>query len=349
MLSENCCICDEKINKTNHSLIHCPYCSFEACRSCCETFVLDKTTAICMNTNCGKEWTRKQIVQLFTKLASGAKGKLLIPLIEGVQKIANKFINTKFGQLLKKLGSGIITTITSLISNLTTKLISMLNSIAKQFPKLTSWCKQIINIISNISSAIRKFVGIIWQSLKVLWQIISAPGKSASWIVQKLMPGSVVVKGAFGTGAKVYVNLLGINYTIMPEIEKLINPAVQDPMETLAANMETAIRGNIMGLPKTGNIIHCYVKDANGKYTHKGQYEIFYVPVTVSDSTTLQPCVITMHTDTKEGNWIKIDMTKDIAAYNNKDYDGLSYWADARQLKQLNKNSLSKYIIKNKK
>lgn len=67
MLSENCVICAENINKSNHSLIKCPYCSFEACRSCCETFVLDKTTAICMNIECGKEWTRKQIVNIFTK------------------------------------------------------------------------------------------------------------------------------------------------------------------------------------------------------------------------------------------------------------------------------------------
>ena len=75
MSSENCCICDEKINKTNHSLIQCPYCSFEACRSCCETFVLDKTITMCMNTTCGKEWTRKQIVQLFTKTFVNDKWK----------------------------------------------------------------------------------------------------------------------------------------------------------------------------------------------------------------------------------------------------------------------------------
>lgn len=75
MLSENCVICAENINKSNHSLIHCPYCSFKACRSCCETFILDKTTAICMNYSCGKEWTRKQLVQLFTKTFVNDKWK----------------------------------------------------------------------------------------------------------------------------------------------------------------------------------------------------------------------------------------------------------------------------------
>ena len=75
MSSENCCICDENINKTNHSLIKCPYCSFEACRVCCETFVLDKSIAMCMNTACGKEWTRKQIINIFTKTFVSDKWK----------------------------------------------------------------------------------------------------------------------------------------------------------------------------------------------------------------------------------------------------------------------------------
>jgi hypothetical protein len=75
MSSDNCCICDEKINKSNHSLIICPFCSFNACRSCCEIFVLDKTTAMCMNINCGKEWSRKQIVNAFTKTFVNDKWK----------------------------------------------------------------------------------------------------------------------------------------------------------------------------------------------------------------------------------------------------------------------------------
>ena len=63
----NCVICDEKMNKSNRKSVCCPYCAFEACRTCCETYILDKTTAICMNTTCGKEWTRKQLLTAFTK------------------------------------------------------------------------------------------------------------------------------------------------------------------------------------------------------------------------------------------------------------------------------------------
>lgn len=48
-------------------MVKCQYCDFEACRSCCERYMLDQTVAKCMDTNCNKEWTRKHIVENFTK------------------------------------------------------------------------------------------------------------------------------------------------------------------------------------------------------------------------------------------------------------------------------------------
>jgi hypothetical protein len=74
-MSVNCVICDENVNKSRHALVCCPYCSFEACRTCCETFVLDKTVAQCMNTSCGKEWTRQQLTTAFTKSFINGKWK----------------------------------------------------------------------------------------------------------------------------------------------------------------------------------------------------------------------------------------------------------------------------------
>jgi len=67
-LEMNCIICDEKINKSNHKQIACPYCSFEACRTCCEKYILDQTIAKCMNKSCEKEWTRNQMANMFTKI-----------------------------------------------------------------------------------------------------------------------------------------------------------------------------------------------------------------------------------------------------------------------------------------
>ena len=40
-----CNICTEKHNKLKHAPIKCEYCDFEACRQCCQTYILDKTQA----------------------------------------------------------------------------------------------------------------------------------------------------------------------------------------------------------------------------------------------------------------------------------------------------------------
>ena len=43
------------------------YCEFEACRTCCQTYITNNRTAKCMNNECEKEWTRKFLVASFTK------------------------------------------------------------------------------------------------------------------------------------------------------------------------------------------------------------------------------------------------------------------------------------------
>ena len=62
-----CDICTEKFNKTSRFPVECEYCTFKACRSCCETYILGEKTAKCMNGECTKEWTRKFMVQAFTR------------------------------------------------------------------------------------------------------------------------------------------------------------------------------------------------------------------------------------------------------------------------------------------
>jgi hypothetical protein len=61
-----CQICDENLNKSVHLSIQCEYCQFESCRKCWETYILNETTVKCMNTACGKEWTRKFIRKSLT-------------------------------------------------------------------------------------------------------------------------------------------------------------------------------------------------------------------------------------------------------------------------------------------
>ena len=43
------------------------YCEFEACRTCCQTYITNNRTPKCMNNECEKEWTRKFLVASFTK------------------------------------------------------------------------------------------------------------------------------------------------------------------------------------------------------------------------------------------------------------------------------------------
>ena len=60
-----CVICVESFNQAKHKPICCAYCQFEACRSCCETYLLNETVEKCMSASCGKTWTRKFITDNF--------------------------------------------------------------------------------------------------------------------------------------------------------------------------------------------------------------------------------------------------------------------------------------------
>jgi hypothetical protein len=64
--AELCNICCEGFNKSSRIKICCNYCDFPACKTCCETYLLSETIHKCMNTPCGKEWTRKFIREKFT-------------------------------------------------------------------------------------------------------------------------------------------------------------------------------------------------------------------------------------------------------------------------------------------
>ena len=70
-----CIICAEDFNDTNRKSVKCPYCQFDACMTCCQKYILDRETNVCMNMDknaegvyiCQKEWTRKFIVETFPK------------------------------------------------------------------------------------------------------------------------------------------------------------------------------------------------------------------------------------------------------------------------------------------
>ena len=74
-MDQSCLICCEDFNQSNHKEVSCPWCQFAACRSCCQTYILDQDESVCMNKNknqdgtlmCQKIWTRKFVTDNFPK------------------------------------------------------------------------------------------------------------------------------------------------------------------------------------------------------------------------------------------------------------------------------------------
>jgi hypothetical protein len=64
----SCIICTEKYSKAIHKPIACQYCQFEACRECCQKYILQETVPKCMNPECNREWTRQFLASQFTKV-----------------------------------------------------------------------------------------------------------------------------------------------------------------------------------------------------------------------------------------------------------------------------------------
>ena len=61
-----CGVCCERLNKTNHKKVVCPFCDFESCRTCNQTYLLSTTEdAHCMS--CKKVYTRDMIDSFCTR------------------------------------------------------------------------------------------------------------------------------------------------------------------------------------------------------------------------------------------------------------------------------------------
>jgi len=76
----SCIICCENF-KSSRPNICCMYCEFEACRICCEKYILSEEIPKCMRPECGKEWSRKFLREKFTNSFLTSKFK---EHIEGV-------------------------------------------------------------------------------------------------------------------------------------------------------------------------------------------------------------------------------------------------------------------------
>ena len=63
----SCIICCEDFKAKSPSIC-CMYCEFEACRICCEKYILSEEIPKCMRPECGKEWSRKFLREKFTNI-----------------------------------------------------------------------------------------------------------------------------------------------------------------------------------------------------------------------------------------------------------------------------------------
>ena len=66
-MDQSCLICAEDFTDSKRAPITCEYCSFTACTACCQHYILDQESSLCMNGDCKKEWTRKFVVNTFPK------------------------------------------------------------------------------------------------------------------------------------------------------------------------------------------------------------------------------------------------------------------------------------------
>lgn len=71
----SCNICCDTYNISSRAKVNCFYCDFDACRSCCEIYVLSESIPKCLNSKCNKEWSRKFIREKFTSVFVNKKFK----------------------------------------------------------------------------------------------------------------------------------------------------------------------------------------------------------------------------------------------------------------------------------
>lgn len=71
----SCNICCDNYNKSTRTKVCCPYCEYDVCRACCETYILSEIVPKCMKPNCAKEWSRKFLRENFTNVFLNSKYK----------------------------------------------------------------------------------------------------------------------------------------------------------------------------------------------------------------------------------------------------------------------------------
>jgi hypothetical protein len=68
-MSDTCCVCFDKFNKSTRAPTECPYCHINICRTCLETYLLEEISDVprCVNPECRNGWERDFLDGEFTR------------------------------------------------------------------------------------------------------------------------------------------------------------------------------------------------------------------------------------------------------------------------------------------
>lgn len=236
----------------------------------------------------------KGLISIFEKLVSGgAARKIIERLIKLIMPLAERLAKSKIGQLIAKIGGKIgnlISRITNAASKALKSLIGAFLNIANKL-KGTKFYKKAMAIVKMLTAAtkwiIGSFIDAIKWIFKTIWAILSFPGKSIAWLLEKLG-----FKEAAQAG-KIVFNITFPAY-IMQNYDKWMDEyrqktGVYDRDELIAAGFDIGFVTF-----KQQDVIHVAM-------TTKGEY--FKLPV------QKDPWIFFI--DKQQGKWTKITMADD--------------------------------------
>jgi hypothetical protein len=135
----------------------------------------------------------KVLIAIFEKLVSGgASRKIIERLIKLIMPLAERLAKSKIGQLIVKIGGKIenlISRVTNAASKALKSLIGAFLNIANKL-KGTRFYKKAMAIVKMLTAAtkwiIGSFIDAIKWIFKTIWAVISSPGKSIVWVLEKI-------------------------------------------------------------------------------------------------------------------------------------------------------------------
>ena len=159
-------------------------------------------------------WLAEILGPIFQKLLRGGRIiKIIEELIIRLKPFVSKLAKSKLGQIIITVGNklgNLISKITKLVSTGVKTLIKIFSDLAIKL-KGTRFYKQCIAIIKMLGSVakwiIPAYVDAIKWILKTIWAILSFPGKSIAWILEKigLKGASEAGKIVFNTTISAYI------------------------------------------------------------------------------------------------------------------------------------------------